>query len=302
MLQSLFGLAKVRLHGIDPGCHQVCPSCPLSSHSQCSLLWWFPGLWILSCTGGQIWDYKGYLDPHHSPGAHLLKLVWWHSQWVKWGCLPGLCRWYHWLNWLEFKKGVCIRHFIPGVSCPEAPSVRLHILEGLGLPYLVPPPLSSLKVSPPLIQPPVGNCGWSDLGCHSDNSTSPPAECPSLLWQGIQWTLSVMPSMPSEFCCWLIPPWWHSLPPGMPPMQKGLQLADCLWTSPKERSSSPWAYLYWLWAGYEILLLPPPSQPPMPLGDNWNTSFLITTCLEVCNHCFKLLRQPTIEAAMASIQ
>ena len=62
--------------------------------------------------------------------------------------------------------------------------------------------------------------------------------------------------------CQFIPPCWHSLPPGVPPMQKGSWLADCLWASTKERSSLLGAYLPWLLVGCGMVpLLPPFSLP-----------------------------------------
>ena len=76
---------KVGYMGIDP----VCPSHSLLSHSQCSLLWGFPGSWGLSWTNPGL---QGLSDLHHSPGLHLLEPIWWCSQWVEWGCFPGLHR------------------------------------------------------------------------------------------------------------------------------------------------------------------------------------------------------------------
>ena len=96
---------------------------------------------------------------------------------------------YHQLKGSGFKKGVCAWHFTPWTSCPKAPSVWLSFLEGLGLPSLVPTPLSSLKVHLPSFLPAMGNCGWSGLGCHSDNNTSPSVEHLSMLCPGMQWTL-----------------------------------------------------------------------------------------------------------------
>ena len=52
---------------------------------------------------------------------------------------------YHWLKGMGFKKGVCVWHFMPWVSCPGAPSVWSPFPEGLGLPSLAPSPLFGLN-------------------------------------------------------------------------------------------------------------------------------------------------------------
>ena len=117
---------------------------------------------------------------------------------------------YHWLQGSGFKKGVCAQYLMPWTSHPGAPLARPSFLEGLSLPSLVLSPLSSLKVHLPSSLPALGNCGWSGLGCHSDNNASPSVEHLSQLWQGVQWTLLSHLQYHQGPHCQCLPPHWHS--------------------------------------------------------------------------------------------
>ena len=85
---------------------------------------------------------------------------------------------YHQVKGSGFKKGVWVWCFIPRMSQDEAPLMWLPFLEGFVLPSLVQSPSSCLEAVLPELTPAVCNHRWSDLGCHSDNSTSPPATHP----------------------------------------------------------------------------------------------------------------------------
>ena len=72
--------------------------------------WTNLGIWVL-------------FDPHHSPRLHPLEPVWWCSQWVKWRCFPGLCRWVTCpmmskrgltsREWLSMKPGIMVLIWVP---------------------------------------------------------------------------------------------------------------------------------------------------------------------------------------------
>ena len=135
---------------------------------------------------------------------------------------------YHQIKGLGFKKGVWVWHFMPGISCPGTPLAWSPFLEVLRLPSSVLSPLSILRVGPPELLPAVGNHGWSDLGCHSDNSTCLPVEHPWQLWWGVWWTLWLCLWSHLGHCHWHIPPVQHFLLPGTPLVQRGLWMADWL--------------------------------------------------------------------------
>ena len=140
----------------------------------------------------------------------------------------------------------------------------------------------------------MGNHGWSDLGCYSDNSTSLPAKNHSQLWQGIQWTLCLCFQCHLDLHHWCIPPCWHSLPPGVPPCRGG-----CGWLTSFELLQRKEALHPGLIctacrcvAGWFHHL---PLHSLLHCLEIIGIHLLITTCLEVCHHCFKLLRHSIIE-------
>ena len=109
--------------------------------------------------------------------------------------------------------------------------------SGAQPPLLGTVPSFQFKSASAFFLPAVGNHRWSGLGCHSDNNASPPVECLSLLWQGIQWTL-----WSHLWCylgphCWCLPPHWHSFLLGVPSVQRELRPADCPWVSTEGRST-----------------------------------------------------------------
>ena len=140
---------------------------------------------------------------------------------------------YHQLKGSGFMKGVCGHHFMPWASHPGAPLAWLSFLEGLSLPSSVLSPLSSLKVHLSSFLPAMGNHGWSGLGCHSDNNTSPSVKHLSLLWPCIQWTL-----LSCFDAIWVLTIDAFLLVGtllGAPSAWRKLWLADCPWAS-TERS------------------------------------------------------------------
>ena len=80
--------------------------------------------------------------------------------------------WYHHWKGSEFKKGVCRVGFMPWEPPSGGSSWHWLLLEGSGLPSLMPSPPCHLTVSFPWKSLQVGNCGWNVLGCYSGSSIS----------------------------------------------------------------------------------------------------------------------------------
>ena len=130
--------------------------------------------------------------------------------------------------------------------------------------------------------PPVGNHRWSDLGCLSDNNILPPAEHPSQLWWGAQWTLQLCLWCHLGLCHQCIPPCQHC-PPGVPHVWRGCSQPTAFELPHRKEACHPglicigWGWVVGWFHCFLLLSL-------LHLLEIIGIHLFITACHEVC-HC-----------------